>query len=89
MLPDATGCPVPAGAAVSAGAFGLATLPAGGAASGSMFEVIESGPNRCTTMPDGGGSGIGFANAVPAGSKKTAKKAVKTLIFKDYLQTLP
>jgi hypothetical protein len=40
-------------------------------------------------MPDGGGSGIGFANAAPAGSKKTAEKAANLLIFKDYLQTLP
>jgi hypothetical protein len=39
-------------------------------------------------MPEGGGSGMGFANAAPASSPKATEKAAKILIFKDYLQRL-
>ena len=62
---------------LAAGALGLA-LP------GRMFEVMEPGPNKWMTMPEGGGVGLGCACAKPAGNK--AAKAHKNLFFNHSLQ---
>jgi hypothetical protein len=71
MLPPALDCP---------GVFWA--LP-----EGRMFELTECGPNKWTTMPEGGGTGSGRPNAGAAATDASGKTIDNTLIFKYFLQT--
>lgn len=88
MLPALGWAPPDAGAFIPA-TLGLLSCGAGSEGLvGKRCDVIESGPKRCTTIPDGRGGGFGRARAgwVARPARTMAENALNFMGSKDFSQ---
>jgi hypothetical protein len=86
-LPEAAETSLPSGSPAPGWAVaGWAVSPG---RSGVILDMMESGPKRCTTTPDGFGVGSWRASAPQVIPQSKAAEKTKRLKFKEGLRVLP